>query len=78
VEEFLSSPQIEARGFLTEIDHSVAGRLAYPSLPYHFSKTPSRMEHPAPLVGQHNEEIFCHRLGYTRDDLVRFKEAGVI
>jgi crotonobetainyl-CoA:carnitine CoA-transferase CaiB-like acyl-CoA transferase len=78
VEEFLSSPQIKAREFLTEIDHPVAGKLAYPSSPYHFSETPSRVERPAPLVGQHNEEIFGHRLGYTREDLVKFKEAGVI
>jgi crotonobetainyl-CoA:carnitine CoA-transferase CaiB-like acyl-CoA transferase len=78
VEELVSSPQIEARGFLTEIDHPVAGKLAYPSPPYHFSKTPSRLERPAPLVGQHNEEIFCYRLGYTKEDLVKFKESGVI
>jgi len=52
--------------------------LAYPSLPYHFSKTPGRLERPAPLVGQHNEEIFHHRLGYTKEDLVKFKEAGII
>ncbi len=78
VEALLSSPQIKARGFLTEIDHPVAGRLAYPSLPYHFSKTPGRLERPAPLVGQHNEEIFHHRLGYTKEDLVKFKEAGVV
>jgi len=78
VGELLSSPQIQAREFLTEIEHPVAGRLAYPATPYHFSKTPTGMERPAPLVGQHNEEIFCHRLGYTREELVKFKEAGVI
>ncbi len=77
-EELLSSPQIEARGFLVEIDHPVAGKLKYPSRPYHFSKTPWRVECAAPLMGQHNEEVFCNRLGYTKQELVKLKGAGVI
>ena len=78
VEEFLNSPQIEARDFLVEIDHPVAGRIKYPTRPYHFSKTSWKVERPAPLLGQHNEEVFCHRLGYTKQELVQLKEAGVI
>jgi len=76
--EFLSSPQLEARGFLVDIDHPVAGKLKYPSGPYHFSKTPWRVERPAPLIGQHNAEVFCNRLGYTKQDLVKLKQAGVV
>ncbi len=78
VESLLSSPQMEARGFLVEIDHPVAGKLDYPSRPYHFSQTPWRVERSAPLIGQHNEEVFCNHLGYTKQDLVKLKEAGVI
>lgn len=78
VESLLSSPQVEARGFLVEIDHPVAGKLDYPAGPYHFSRTPWRVERAAPLIGQHNEEVWCHRLGYTEADLSRLKEAGVI
>ncbi len=77
-QKFLDSPQTEARGFLVEIDHPVAGKLKYPSRPYHFSKTPWMVERPAPLIGQHNKEVLCHRLGYTEQELVRLKEAGVI
>jgi len=78
LEELLNSPQMEARGFLVEIDHPVAGKLKYPAWPYHFSKTPGKMERPAPLIGQHNEEVFCNHLGYTKEDLVKLKETGVI
>jgi len=78
LENFLNSPQMEARGFLVEIDHPVAGRLKYPSCPYQFSKTPWSVERPAPLIGQHNETVLCNHLGYTKQDLVRLREAGVI
>ena len=77
-EELLNSPQVEARGFLVEIDHPVAGKLKYPSRPYHLSETPWSVERPAPVIGQHNEEVFCQRLGYTKKDLVKLREARVI
>jgi len=78
VEKLLNSPHIEARQFLVEIDHPVAGKIKYPSRPYHFSHTPWSAERPAPLLGQHNEEVIGRRLGYTDEELVKLKEAGVI
>jgi crotonobetainyl-CoA:carnitine CoA-transferase CaiB-like acyl-CoA transferase len=41
------------------------------------SETPYKIER-APLLGEHNEEIYCQRLGYTKDDLVRMKGEGVV
>jgi len=70
--------QLKARGFFTEIEHPMAGRLTYPSSPYRLSETPWAVERPAPLLGQHNEEIYCQRLGYTREELVKMREAGII
>jgi hypothetical protein len=32
----------------------------------------------APLLGEHNEEVLCGRLGYTGEDLVKFAQLGVI
>jgi len=78
LEEVLSSPQFEARGFLTEVDHPEAGTLKYPTAPYHFSKTPWSVERPAPMLGQHNEEVFGRYLGYSRQDLIKLREAGII
>lgn len=77
-EEVVKSPQMEHRGFFAEIDHPEAGRLKYPTVSYKFSKTPWRAECAAPLLGQHNESVYCGRLGYNRQDLVRMRESGVI
>jgi len=77
-EEVVDSQQFKARRFFVEIDHPETGRLKYPSVPYRFSETPYRVMRPAPLLGQHNEEIYCQRLGYSRQELVRMREAGII
>jgi len=76
--EVVNSEQFMERRFFVEIDHPETGRLKYPSVPYRFSATPFRVTRPAPLLGQHNEEIYCQRLGYSRQELVRMREAGII
>ena len=76
--EVLASEHLKARRFFVDIDHPEAGTITYPSAPCRFSKTPWHVERPAPLLGQHNEEVYCHRLGYSHDDLVRMRQAGVI
>lgn len=77
-EEVVNSEQLAARGFFADIEHPRAGRIKYPTAPYRFSRTPWAAERPAPLLGQHNEEIYCGRLGYTKEELVRLKETGAI
>jgi crotonobetainyl-CoA:carnitine CoA-transferase CaiB-like acyl-CoA transferase len=76
--EIMQWPQTRQRGFFAEIDHPVAGRLEYPTAAYRLSETPWGAWRPAPLLGEHNEELYCHRLGFSRQDLVRLATAGVI
>ena len=78
VDEVVNSPQMQSRGFFVEIDHPAAGKLKYPSAPYRFSETPWQVQQPAPRLGEHNEDVFCQRLGYSRQDMVRLREAGII
>jgi crotonobetainyl-CoA:carnitine CoA-transferase CaiB-like acyl-CoA transferase len=60
------------------IDHPVIGPAVYPGAPYTFSKTPWRIVRRAPLLGEHNLMIYHERLGYSRADIIRFAQAGVI
>ncbi|MBL7209146.1 MAG: CoA transferase [Dehalococcoidia bacterium] len=56
--DILNSAQSTARQFFTEVAHPVSGKLKYPTVPYHFSVTPSTIERPAPLLGQHTQQVF--------------------
>ena len=72
------SPHLNAREFFVEIDHPEAGRIKYPGSAYRLSETPTSWERPAPLLGEHNDEVYTGLLSYSKDDLVRMKQAGVI
>jgi len=78
VAEVMAWEQARQRGFIAEIEHPEAGRLEYLTAAYGFSETPWRAERPAPLLGEHNDEVYCGRLGYSRRDLARLSAAGVI
>lgn len=78
VEDLLNSEQLKARGFFVDVDHPEMGKVKFPAAPYRFSTTPWRVERPAPLLGEHNKEIYCNRLGYRREDLAKMRGAGII
>lgn len=77
-DELLDDPQLKAREFFVEADHPQAGRLTYPGAPFRMTQTPLRVRSPAPLLGQHNTEIFSGGLGYSKEDLVLLRSTGTI
>jgi crotonobetainyl-CoA:carnitine CoA-transferase CaiB-like acyl-CoA transferase len=77
-EQVLEDKQMKAREFFVDIERAKTGKLTFPGVPYRFSDIQREAPVAAPLLGQHNEEIYCKRMGYTRIDLDKLKEAGVI
>jgi CoA:oxalate CoA-transferase len=78
IDEVMTSRQLKDRQFFIDIDHPVAGKFTYPGAPHKFAKSEWSIRRPAPLLGQHNEEIYVKRLGYSRRELVELAEARII
>jgi CoA:oxalate CoA-transferase len=76
-EEIVNCPQLGHHEFFREIEHPVAGRALYPGRPFWLSETPWQMGR-APLLGEHNGEVYHSLLGYTDQDLVYLKQDGAI
>jgi len=76
-EDVVKDPHLNARGFWVRIDHPVVGEVTYPGAPMDMSEGGFQVRMPAPLLGQHNVEVYG-KLGYTREDLVRLRATGVI
>jgi crotonobetainyl-CoA:carnitine CoA-transferase CaiB-like acyl-CoA transferase len=77
VQDLLEAPELGARGFFQEIDHPVAGRQTYPGPPFRPEAMPWQGAR-APLLGEHNEDIYCSELGLNREELVILRAGGVI
>ena len=78
IEDFYNSPHTKARKFFVEVAHPVAGKAEYPGPPYKWTETPAAITRPAPCLGEHNIEIYCKELGFSKKDLVAFRGAGVV
>ena len=77
VSDLCEDEQLRASDFWVDIDHPTAGRLSYAGAPFKMSETPAFYSR-APLLGEHNEEIYLHRLGLTRAEMDRLAREGVI
>jgi crotonobetainyl-CoA:carnitine CoA-transferase CaiB-like acyl-CoA transferase len=78
VNEVFDDPQMEAREYFQQLHHPKAGTLTYPGAPFQMQETPWSLRMPAPLLGQHNEEVFCGMLGLENADLAKLSGAGVM
>jgi crotonobetainyl-CoA:carnitine CoA-transferase CaiB-like acyl-CoA transferase len=66
--DFMKDPHIQARGFFSEVNHPVLGSFAQPGAPFMVDGQRSPPS-PAPLLGQHNNEVLCGELGLTSEDV---------
>ncbi|MBI2986556.1 MAG: CoA transferase [Deltaproteobacteria bacterium] len=79
VEEIFQDPQLEAREFWQKIEHPELGTpILYPGGFAKFSEAPCKIWRRAPLIGEHNEEIYCGEMGLKTDDLTKLKQEGII
>lgn len=78
IDDVLQDPQFRARGAFVDIQHPVIGNATYPGIPFKLPEVPSGPQLAAPTLGQHNHEIYCNRLGYTKQELVRLRAGGII
>ena len=76
--DLLECPHLRERGFFMDVDHPVAGRAHYPGMGPVLSEFNFEITRPAPLLGQHNADIYCDELGYSSEDLVSLRATGVI
>jgi len=76
--EFIECPQTKAREIFVEMEHPVIGKyLQFGPVP-RLMETPGGIYRPAPLLGEHNKEIYVGELGMSNDDLVALRAEGVI
>src|SRR5438045_5709779 len=75
--EVLADPHMKARGMITELEHPRRGKYPMPANPVRMSASPTEVVR-APLLGEHNAEIYGRLLGYGDKELEQLRKEGVI
>jgi crotonobetainyl-CoA:carnitine CoA-transferase CaiB-like acyl-CoA transferase len=78
IRELVAHPQIKAREMLVEVDHPVAGRFDIPGFPVKLSATPGTVRTPAPLLGQHTDEVLRTIVGLSEQKIQELKATKVV
>ena len=79
LDEIIHDEHLRDRGFFTEVEHpELERRFIYPGGATIYNGSPWRISRRAPLIGEHNEEIFCGELGVQKAALTLLAESGII
>lgn len=75
--DLFADPQLQEREFFAWCEHKVMGRSPYDGLMSHLSKTPAAVA-PAPLLGEHYEEILKDVLQFSDEEIAELIGQGVV
>jgi len=74
-----TSAQLKARDFWVNLKHDELGEtITYPGVFGKFSLTPLQIERRAPLIGEHNHDIYVKELGLSESEFSELKTQGII
>lgn len=79
IKDVLGHPQLEAREYWRKLEHPELGtKVTYPGDFCRLSDTSFKQWRRAPLIGEHNMEIYQKEMGFSKEKLTRLKQAGII
>ena len=76
-EDILGWEHLRERGFFGSVQHPKAGGLEHPMMPWRVGDGGWELD-AAPMLGQHNIDVYCGMLGYSKAELVRMRGMGVL
>jgi crotonobetainyl-CoA:carnitine CoA-transferase CaiB-like acyl-CoA transferase len=77
--DIVENQQLAARDFWVKIEHPELGEsINYPGPFVKVSEAPLALRRRAPLIGEHNIEIYEQELGISRKELLILKQTGII
>ncbi|KTB95257.1 CoA-transferase [Pseudomonas syringae ICMP 11293] len=78
IAQALDEPQVKARDMLVKIPHPLKDDFVTVGSPIKMSGTPVEYLRPAPMLGEHTDEVLKAQLGLSDERLLQLKASGVI
>ncbi|MBI1987561.1 MAG: CoA transferase [Nitrospinae bacterium] len=77
-QQLIRDEHVLQRDMVVEVEHPLAGPLKLYGVGPKFSVSPGRVRMPAPMLGQHNEEVYGGLLGLGSKEMTALREEGVV
>jgi CoA:oxalate CoA-transferase len=78
VAQVVEDKNLKYREMIVDVDQPEVGRLTIAGSPFRLSETPGEVVSPAPLLGEHTEEILSALLGYSKDKIAELLKEKVV
>jgi crotonobetainyl-CoA:carnitine CoA-transferase CaiB-like acyl-CoA transferase len=76
--DLVEDAHLNERGFFARLPHPSVGTQTHTGIPWLLTNAPNGVRSPAPLLGQHTDEVLRNVLGYADDDIARLREQQVL
>lgn len=76
--EIFEDPHLQRRNFIHTVEHPQIGKRFVFATPWRISGDPSYVPKRGPLLGEHNNDVFCDLLGMSPEEVSRLIEEKVI
>ena len=77
--DIMENPQLESRGVWQEVEHpELNASITYPGPWVKMSECSCDIRRRAPLIGEHNHEVYVKEFGMSEDELSMLKQGGII
>lgn len=71
-------PHLNARGFIERLNHQEVGALAHTGIPWLLRDGPNGVQTPAPMLGQHTDEVLTSLLGLTESEITHLRHRNIL
>ncbi len=76
--DLVEDAHLNGRGFFTRLPHPQVGAQTHAGIPWLLTNAPNGVRSPAPLLGQHTDEILRDVLGYSDEAIAQLREQQIL
>lgn len=78
MDEVVNCEHLNKREYFDTLKFTGTKGFKCPGAPVRFSESPWELNHTAPSLSEHNHDVFCKDLGYSKEKLVQLMRTGII
>jgi CoA:oxalate CoA-transferase len=77
-DEVCKDPQLLSRNMIIDVDQTLSGKVKVPGSLFKMSKTPGKIDYPAPFLGENTQEVLSGMLGLSDEEITKLSDEHII